>query len=165
MPSPKKGKPFGRHICRPYGRTEKGTDGAIANFRSVCRGRIDASRAVYPLCRNVRVIATGGIYAAPTDEPVNFAPPFGRGRGMPRPYEKGFPQKGEAFRAVYSAGVSGVVSGAGSAGVSGAGVSGAGASGAGSAGVSGAGASGAGSTGVSGAGVSGAGVSGAGSGV
>ena len=160
MPSPKKGKPFGRHICRPYGRTEKGTDGAIANFRSVCRGRIDASRAVYPLCRNVRVIATGGIYAAPTDEPVNFAPPSGRGRGMPRPYEKGFPQKGEAFRAVYSAGDSGADSGAGSAGVSGAG-----ASGAGSAGVSGAGASGAGSAGVSGAGVSGAGVSGAGSGV
>ena len=30
--------------------------------------------------------ATGGIYAAPTTQPVIFAPPFDRGRGMPRPY-------------------------------------------------------------------------------
>ena len=30
--------------------------------------------------------ATGGIYAAPTNQPVIFASPFDRGRSMPRPY-------------------------------------------------------------------------------
>ena len=36
-------------------------------LRQVCRGRIVASRAVYPVVRNIRAVATGGIYAAPTD--------------------------------------------------------------------------------------------------
>ena len=30
--------------------------------------------------------ATGGIYAAPTSQPVIFIIIFGRGRGIPRPY-------------------------------------------------------------------------------
>ena len=41
-------------------------NGSIANLRQVCRGRIDASRAVCPLYRIIGVAATGGIYAAPT---------------------------------------------------------------------------------------------------
>ena len=36
-------------------------------LRQVCRGRIVPSRAVYPVVRNIRAAATGGIYAAPTD--------------------------------------------------------------------------------------------------
>ena len=32
------------------------------------------------------VAATGGIYAAPTSQPVNLLFSLGRGRGMPRPY-------------------------------------------------------------------------------
>ena len=43
--------------------------GENTNFRLVCRGRIYASRAVCPLYRNIGAIATGGIYAAPTDDP------------------------------------------------------------------------------------------------
>ena len=35
-------------------------------FRQVCRGRIYASRAVYPLYRIIGTAAAGGIYAAPT---------------------------------------------------------------------------------------------------
>ena len=57
-------------------------------FRQVCRGRIVASRAVYPLYRNIRAAAAGGIYAAPTTQPVIFAPSFDRGRGVPRPYKR-----------------------------------------------------------------------------
>ena len=56
------------------------------HFRQVCRGRIYASRAVYPLCRITGIAATGGIYAAPTTQPVRLLLPLGRGRGMPRPY-------------------------------------------------------------------------------
>ena len=41
--------------------------GENANFRQVCRGRIDASRAVFPIVRNIRAVATGGIVAVPTD--------------------------------------------------------------------------------------------------
>ena len=54
--------------------------------RQVCRGRIYASRAVYPLYRIIGVIATGGLYAAPTNQPVIFIIRFDRGRGIPRPY-------------------------------------------------------------------------------
>ena len=55
-------------------------------FRQVCRGRIYASRAVYPLYRNIRAVATGGIYAAPTRQTIIFIIIYGRGRGVPRPY-------------------------------------------------------------------------------
>ena len=39
-------------------------------FRQVCRGRIYASRAVYPLYRMIGTAAAGGIYAAPTSHPL-----------------------------------------------------------------------------------------------
>mgnify|MGYP004504904213 CR=1 FL=1 len=55
-------------------------------FRQVCRGRIYASRAVYPLYRMIGTAAAGGIYAAPTSQPILFILVYGRGRGMPRPY-------------------------------------------------------------------------------
>mgnify|MGYP004570116951 CR=1 FL=1 len=42
--------------------------------------------AVCPIVRNIRAAATGGIYAAPTDQTVILPFPLGRGRGMPRPY-------------------------------------------------------------------------------
>ena len=42
--------------------------------------------------------ATGGIVAAPTNQPVIFAPPFDRGRGMPRPYRKSLPLGGKVAR-------------------------------------------------------------------
>ena len=32
------------------------------------------------------MVATGGIYAAPTSQPVIFIIIYGRGRGIPRPY-------------------------------------------------------------------------------
>ena len=56
-------------------------------FRQVCRGRIYASRAVYPSGCISDVTATGGIYAAPTDQSVSFALPLCRGmtRNLP-PY-------------------------------------------------------------------------------
>ena len=44
------------------------------------------ARGVYPLYRITGVAATGGIYAAPTNQTIMFALPFDRGRGMPRPY-------------------------------------------------------------------------------
>ena len=44
------------------------------------------ARGVYPLYRIAGVAATGGIYAAPTNQTIMFALPFDRGRGMPRPY-------------------------------------------------------------------------------
>ena len=40
-------------------------------FRQVCRGRIDASRAVLPIYRYIRAAATGGIVAVPTNDPQN----------------------------------------------------------------------------------------------
>ena len=43
-----------------------------ACFRQVCRGRIDASRAVYPLYRIIGTAATGGIVAVPTSQPIIF---------------------------------------------------------------------------------------------
>ena len=55
-------------------------------FRQVCRGRIYASRAVYPLYRIIGTAAAGGIYAAPTSQPILFILVYGRGRGVPRPY-------------------------------------------------------------------------------
>ena len=55
-------------------------------FRQVCRGRIYASRAGYPLYRMIGTAAAGGIYAAPTSQPILFILVYGRGRGMPRPY-------------------------------------------------------------------------------
>ena len=67
-------------------RTVKKLHGAIANFRQVCRGRIYASRAVYPLYRMIGTAAAGGIYAAPTSQPIIFIIVYGRGRGVPRPY-------------------------------------------------------------------------------
>ena len=54
-------------------------------FRQVCRGRIVASRGVYPVGNN-GMIAAGGIYAAPTSQPILFIIVYGLGRGMPRPY-------------------------------------------------------------------------------
>ena len=56
-----------------------------ADFRQVCRGRIVASRAIFPIYRNIRVAATGGIYAAPTKQPAIFIIIYGRGRGVPPP--------------------------------------------------------------------------------
>ena len=56
-------------------------------FRQVCRGRIYASRAAYPLYRIIGTAAAGGIYAAPTSQPILFILVYGRGRGMPRPYK------------------------------------------------------------------------------
>ena len=54
-------RPYGVVICLlPYSLK-------IWYFRQVCRGRIDASRAVLPIYRNIRAAATGGIYAAPTN--------------------------------------------------------------------------------------------------
>ena len=32
------------------------------------------------------IVSTGGIYAAPTSQPINLLFPYGRGRGLPRPY-------------------------------------------------------------------------------
>ena len=55
-------------------------------FRQVCRGRIYASRGVYPLGRFAGMAATGGIYAAPTNHPGIFILVYGRGLGIPRPY-------------------------------------------------------------------------------
>ena len=57
------------------------------HFRHVCRGRIYASRAVYPLYRMIGTAAAGGIYAAPTSQPIRFIIVYGRGRGVPRPYQ------------------------------------------------------------------------------
>ena len=67
-------------------------NGTIANLRLVCRGRIYASRAIFPIYRNIRAAATGGIYAAPTSQPVNLLFPYGRGRGVPRHYTINSPQ-------------------------------------------------------------------------
>ena len=55
-------------------------------FRQVCRGRIYASRAVDPLYRIIGTAAAGGIYAAPTSQPIISIIIYGRGRGVPRPY-------------------------------------------------------------------------------
>ena len=49
-------------------------------------GRIVASHAVYPLYRIIETAAAGGIYAAPTSQPILFIIVYGRGRGVPRPY-------------------------------------------------------------------------------
>ena len=46
--------------------------GDIENFRQVCRGRIVASRAVYPLYRIVGTAAACGIVAVPTSQPILF---------------------------------------------------------------------------------------------
>ena len=89
----------------------------------------EAFRGVYPLGCLVGRIATGGIYAAPTNQPASFSFSFGRGRGLSRPYRAmvfyrpagemdnhrkfplhpspavtAFPKKGEAFRGVYPVG-------------------------------------------------------------
>ena len=61
-------------------------DRIIAALRMVCRGRIYASRAGYPLYRMIGTAAAGGIYAAPTSQPILFILVYGRGRGVPRPY-------------------------------------------------------------------------------
>ena len=64
--------------------------GEIANFRQVCRGRINASRAVYPLGRFVGMAATGGIYAAPTDYPQNCHHDKTAGGACPAPAAREF---------------------------------------------------------------------------
>ena len=56
-------------------------------FRQVCRGCIYASRAVSPLYRMIGTAAAGGIYAAPTSQTIIFIIKYGRGRGVPRPYQ------------------------------------------------------------------------------
>ena len=66
-------------------------------LRQVCRGRIVASREGYPVGCIVRMVATGGIYAAPTEYPSycnrrKFTP-------HPSPAATVSPQ-GEAIRAV-----------------------------------------------------------------
>ena len=83
--------------------------GGNANLRRVCRGRINASRAVCPLHCIIGAAAAGGIYAAPTNRPVRlftavkrrgqdpslhyqpiiFRLPLCRGRGIPRPLRGG----------------------------------------------------------------------------
>ena len=63
------GKEGSRPLPTDYRMTRGYRQGA--HFRQVCRGRIHASRAVYPIHRNIRVAATGGIYAAPTNDPLN----------------------------------------------------------------------------------------------
>ena len=47
----------------------QGIIGENANFRQVCRGRIYASRAVYPVGCIDGLAATGGIVAVPTEYP------------------------------------------------------------------------------------------------
>ena len=42
-------------------------------------------RAVYPLYRIIGTAATGGIYAAPTSQPIKLASPQNRGRACPAP--------------------------------------------------------------------------------
>ena len=44
------------------------------------------ARGVYPLGFVDGMVATGGIVAVPTSQPVIFVITYGRGRGMPRPY-------------------------------------------------------------------------------
>ena len=79
------------------------------HFRYVCRGRIVASRGVYPLGCIVGVAATGGIYAAPTAR-QKPSPLGGRWRGTRRmrgkcpvvapssvTYGDSFPQRGKPF--------------------------------------------------------------------
>ncbi len=56
-------------------------------LRQVCRGRIVASRAVYLLYRMIGTAAAGGIVAVPTNQPIIFITIYGRGRGVPRPYQ------------------------------------------------------------------------------
>ena len=60
----------------------------VRYFRQVCRGRIYASPAVYPSGCIAGVAATGGIYAAPTDQSVSFAFPLCRGltRNLPHAF-------------------------------------------------------------------------------
>ena len=70
----------------PTNNREISSDRENTNFRQVCRERIYASRAVCPVgCIN-GMIATGGIYAAPTSQPVISIIIYSRGRGVPRPY-------------------------------------------------------------------------------
>ena len=64
---PQSGKEGSRPL--PTNNREVSNNWENANFRQVCRGRIYASRAVCPLNRIDGVIATGGIYAAPTEYP------------------------------------------------------------------------------------------------
>ena len=52
-------------------------------MRLVCRGRIVASRAVYPLYRMIGTAAAGGIVAVPTSQPILFIIAYGRGQGDP----------------------------------------------------------------------------------
>ena len=98
----------GRGMPRPYERPVKGPNGSIANFRSVCRGRIVASRreSLPPLgeggapARRMRgkcPASTPSSVTCGDSFPQNgeaiFAVsllgstlPSGCGRGMPRPY-------------------------------------------------------------------------------
>ena len=84
-------KVAGGIYAAPTNIPKKGFNRMIANFRSVCRGRIVASPAVYPLYRMIGTAAAGGIVAVPTSRPILFiiiyGRVYGRGRGMPRPYK------------------------------------------------------------------------------
>ena len=74
--------------------------------RQVCRGRIYASRGVYPLGCIAGMAATGGIYAAPTSQPILFIIVYGRGRGDSP--EQGRPPKTKtAFKLALESGCGG----------------------------------------------------------
>ena len=60
--------------------------GDIATFRQVCRGRIVASRAVYPLVRIAGTAARAAYMPPLQANPILFIIVYGCGRGMPRLY-------------------------------------------------------------------------------
>ena len=60
----------GRGMPRPYKQPGgKQLYRQSTRLRQVCRGRTVASRGGYPVGCIVRMVATGGIYAAPTEYP------------------------------------------------------------------------------------------------
>ena len=76
----------GRSMTAPTNNRKVSSYRQSTYFRQVCRGRIYASHGVYPLHCIIGAVATGGIYAAPTNRHTILLLPLGRGRGMPRPY-------------------------------------------------------------------------------
>ena len=75
---------------RPFPTNQpKGCKGCIRSNKVFRQpgGRIYASRAVYALYRIVGTAAAGGIVAVPTSQPILFIIVYGRGRGVPRPYQ------------------------------------------------------------------------------
>ena len=83
-------------------------NGMIANLRRVCRGRIYASRGIYPVYRIIGTAVAGGIYAAPTSQPILFIIVYGRGRGTPRPYRSFSTEKHPPLGIRQRAGVGGL---------------------------------------------------------